>query len=457
VNEHVHEEITTNLPQPVAVSWGAIFAGLFGVLSISWLLYLLGASIGVSVTDAADDTLMDDGLPEMAILWMLLSSLIAYFVGSALASRLANTVDEAVGMMHGFVVWSVATTVMVVMSYYGISALLQTGAEVAKTAGSAAGTTVSTTAEAVGAVGSTVGSAVGSTVRAGAEGTAGLASTVGESEVFERISARLKRRAARAIAAVDPEGGAEVSEEEISAAIDNLDAESIDQLLADLADDDQESAAEMIANETNLSRAQAEELIAGAANELEERLGDPDNDESLAEDLRSQMRSGVAGVIASADTGVSRAEINRALEQLDAESMEEAAYLLLQGETEEATELIVEETDLSRADVEALVSGIQRTYRRQIDQLSGTVSDTVDSVADSASETMEDVAEAASETVETASTYAQQLLWATFASAGLGLAISVLGGWCGVDTHRRLYYDVRKKGAVVPTPPAPIV
>jgi hypothetical protein len=443
VNEHVHEEIRTNVPQPVAVSWGAILAGLFAVLSTSWLLYLLGASIGVSVTDVADDTLMDEGLPEAAIVWMLLSSLVAYFVGSALASRLTNTVDEAIGMMHGFVVWSVATVVMVWLSYLGVSSLLQTGANVAQTTGSVAATVVSATAQGVGAAGSAIGSAVVS----GAEGSAGLASAVADSEAFQRISSRLKRRAAEAIAAADPEGGAEVSAAKIEEAINDLDSEALEQIAADLTDGNQEGAAEAIADQTGLSRAQADELIDGAYAELEERLGDPSNDQSLTEDLQSQLASGVAGVIASADPEggpeISRARINQAMEQLDAELIEEATYLLIQGETDQATDLIVEETNLTRAEVDALVNGVQRTYRRQMSQLSRTMSETMDTVADTATDAMEEVSETVDESVETASTYAQQVLWASFAAAGLGLAVSILGGWCGADTHRRMYYDVR--------------
>ncbi|QDV74705.1 hypothetical protein [Botrimarina mediterranea] len=445
MNEHVHEEIQTNIPQPVAVSWGAIIAGLFAVLSTSWLLYLLGAAIGVSVTDVADDTMMNDGLPEAAIVWMLLSSLIAYFVGSALASRMANTVDEAVGMMHGFVVWSVATVVMVWLSYLGVSSLLQTGASVVQTTGSAATTAISATAQGVGSV----GSAVGSTVASGAEGATGLFSSVADTEAFQRIASRLNRRAAEAIASVDPEGGAEVSAEDVRNAINDLDAETLDQVLADLADNDQDSAAGLIADQTNLSRAQADELISGAYTELEERLGDPDDDQSLAEDLQSQLASNVAGVIASADARggaeVSREDIAEAMEQLDAEAMEEAAYYLIQGETNLATDLIVEETDLSRAEVRALVSGIQRTYRRQVNRLSQTMTGTFDSMAETADKTMDEVVETVDESVETASSYAQQVLWASFAAAGLGLAVSVLGGWCGADTHRRMYYDVRSR------------
>ncbi|QDV79343.1 hypothetical protein [Botrimarina mediterranea] len=445
MNEHVHEEIQTNIPQPVAVSWGAIIAGLFAVLSTSWLLYLLGAAIGVSVTDVADDTMMNDGLPEAAIVWMLLSSLIAYFVGSALASRMANTVDEAVGMMHGFVVWSVATVVMVWLSYLGVSSLLQTGASVVQTTGSAAATAISATAQGVGSV----GSAVGSTVASGAEGATGLFSSVADTEAFQRIASRLNRRAAEAIASVDPEGGAEVSAEAVRNAINNLDAETLDQVLADLADNDQDSAAGLIADQTNLSRAQADELISGAYTELEERLGDPDDDQSLAEDLQSQLASNVAGVIASADARggaeVSREDIAEAMEQLDAEAMEEAAYYLIQGETNLATDLMVEETDLSRAEVRALVSGIQRTYRHQVNRLSQTMTGTFDSMAETADKTMDEVVETVDESVETASSYAQQVLWASFAAAGLGLAVSVLGGWCGADTHRRMYYDVRSR------------
>src|SRR3569832_569620 len=36
------------------ISWGAIIAGLFFVITASWLLFLLGSAIGVSIADASD-------------------------------------------------------------------------------------------------------------------------------------------------------------------------------------------------------------------------------------------------------------------------------------------------------------------------------------------------------------------------------------------------------------------
>ncbi|WP_339750141.1 hypothetical protein [uncultured Rubinisphaera sp.] len=59
VVERRDAEIECNYP---VISWGAIFAGLVVVLSLGWLLHLLGLAFGVSVAGAMDSANMEGGL-----------------------------------------------------------------------------------------------------------------------------------------------------------------------------------------------------------------------------------------------------------------------------------------------------------------------------------------------------------------------------------------------------------
>jgi len=401
------EEIRTTLPKPTRISWGALFAGLFAVLATSWLFYVLGGAIGVSVADTADSTLINSGLTEGVIVWMLLSALVAYFVGGATASRLAGATEDVVGMLHGFVLWSVATVVMLLLGYCGVSSFLQTGQSLASASVAAASTTAG---------------AAERTVASGARGLSSAAAALPEVELSESLRDELTSRVAEAIAAVDAEGDPEVPAETIRASIESLDTATLEDLTQRLIDDDQQSAAELIASETDLTAAQANELIEGAYEALEERLGNPDNEAGLATDLKRQLTSQAAALIAELDPEVSAEAIEEALDDLDRETMSEAATALARGDFERAKDLLTENTDLEDAQIEELVSAVTKTYQEQIDRVGETLN----------------------ETAEAASDYAQAVLWTSFTATGLGLAVSVLGGWCGADTTRRLYYESRQ-------------
>lgn len=429
-NLDYREEVDTNMPTRAPISWGAIFAGTFAMLATSWLLYLLGTAIGVSVADASDDTLMDDGMPQAVALWMVLSAGVAYFIGSALAARLAGTRDDTNGMLHGMTVWSVATVATVILGYYGISGVLQAGQSALSTATSAAGN--------VAAAGANVATTGMQGVATGVQGVASGVSSLSGTELAETIRTRLKRQVAQSIASADQPGGTDVSEADIREAINSLDAETLDQLAAQLADNNQQSASELVASETSLTAAEAEAVISGAYQELEEQLGNPDNDANLATELRRSMANQSAKAIAAFDAkggeNVSSDAIQKAINDLNNEQFQTIASKIVTGNYDEARDLIVEETNLSRAKVNEIVEGVRNSYQSRID----AVGDAVGGAAD-------EVAETASEAVEVASTYAQQVLWAAFATTALGLGVSLLGGWCGADTSRRLYYEVHEK------------
>ncbi len=405
------EEIDTNLPRPTAISWGAILAGLFTMLGVSWLLYLLGVSIGVSIADASDDTLLDDGLPQAVALWMVISAAAAYFIGAALASRLAGAVDETVGMLHGLTLWGVATVATLMLGYCGVSTLLQTGQSFIASTGQAAATAIAGTAEAA---------------ATGASAAVDGAQSLADTELPDDLRSELKNRVAEAVASVDSEE-ADVDPEDVEQAIEGLDDETFNELVANLTDNDQESASELIAESTSLNADQAEALIEGVYEELEERFGDPENDKGLVGDLKSALIDRSAKAVAAFDAEgraeVTAKEVREALRSLDREAFNEIADAAYASEWGRVEDLIVDETDLAEKETKEIVRGVKRAYQSRIDA----------------------AAEAVNDTVERASTYANQVLWAAFATTALGLAVSVLGGWCGVEANNRLYYEVREK------------
>src|SRR3569623_1934867 len=109
------------------ISWGAIIAGLFFVITASWLLFLLGSAIGVSIADASDMEAIGKGFGLGAAIWIVLSGIISFFLGGWVAARLSGRPDDNDGVLHGLTMWSVATVVMLVLGSWGIGSVIHAG------------------------------------------------------------------------------------------------------------------------------------------------------------------------------------------------------------------------------------------------------------------------------------------------------------------------------------------
>lgn len=411
--EHVHHEHThptegeyavaagSRLPR---ISWGAIFAGLVVTLSLAWLLHLLGVSIGVSVADASDTVSMGDGVAGGAAVWIVLSWLISFFIGSLVAARLAGSLEDFSGMLHGLVLWGLGTIVAVYLGYSGISSILNTGQQVVSAA--AAGT-VQAASGVTGAIGTTA-SSVGS----------GITQAM-DTEIARNVRSRLRESAIEAAANMDEQ----LTEQDIRTAVDELDQRTLRRVTQDLMNEDEDGAAQLLADSTELSQQDAKALIDGAYRELEEQFGNPDNDQSLAQDLKDQMAAQVDGYIASLDsqggTEVTAKDVRTAIDKLDAETMSTITNRLVNGDTQGAQRALVANTNLSQEQINAIYSGVEEDITQEIEAYQ----------------------EELNQTAEAISTYTQEVLWLTFAGSALALAVSLGGGWLGADSARRLYVE----------------
>lgn len=169
------EEITTDADRESWLGWGSILAGLLVLIATSWLLYPVGITAGVRIAGATEGDAVGTGLGIGAVIWMLISSLIAYFQGPLLAVRVSGKTDSIVGMLHGLTLWGLATTVLVVLSYMGVTSLLQTGAGI------------------VTSNGSTVASETSSIIAQAADAGQTVASAA-DTQLPDKIQARLQRR-----------------------------------------------------------------------------------------------------------------------------------------------------------------------------------------------------------------------------------------------------------------------
>ena len=88
------------------MSWGAIFAGLIVATAIQIVLGILGIAVGFGAYDLGDSL---QGYGIGAAIWVIVSTLIALFVGGRTTGRLAGIVTRGDGILHGIVLWGVST------------------------------------------------------------------------------------------------------------------------------------------------------------------------------------------------------------------------------------------------------------------------------------------------------------------------------------------------------------
>lgn len=99
---------------PKRISWAAVFAGVILALVIQLVLNMLGTGIGMSTIDPAEgQTPSAAAFGVSAGIWWGVSSLIALFIGGWIAAHLAGIPRKTDGMIHGLLVWSLSTLLLV--------------------------------------------------------------------------------------------------------------------------------------------------------------------------------------------------------------------------------------------------------------------------------------------------------------------------------------------------------
>jgi hypothetical protein len=239
----IEEEVVSSLPARPPISWGAIFAGVVFVLAISWLLYLLGVAFGLTVVEPAEVPEAGEELGWSAAIWMLVTSLIAFFLGGLFTARIAGIIDKTEGMLHGLAVWGVSILLALLLGVAGVSTLLQTGQSLAK------------------------GGAALGTMAAGAIGAADADVNI-PSSVIAALQARLKAEASQTLARAAQDAGEKLSEERARRALDQLDRETTTAIVVQLVRGDPESAKTTLAANTTLNQAEVERLIKGLSQEV---------------------------------------------------------------------------------------------------------------------------------------------------------------------------------------------
>jgi hypothetical protein len=121
------------------VSWGAIFAGAVVALVVQLTLAMLGLGIGLYAYDPGAGS--PAGLGIGAMIWWVLSAIVALFFGGWVASRLSGIQTKTAGVLHGFVTWGLATLATVYLMTSTVGAFLGGGMSLIQGLGNIAGQT----------------------------------------------------------------------------------------------------------------------------------------------------------------------------------------------------------------------------------------------------------------------------------------------------------------------------
>ncbi len=130
-------------------SWGAILAGVAVALVIQLVLNVLGVGIGLSSLDAkvAADNPDAANAAMTATIYIVVSGIVASFVGGLASGRLSGSGRASTAAWHGFTSWAVTTLLVA----YLLTSVV----------GSAIGGTFGALGSVVGGVGKAAASAVG--------------------------------------------------------------------------------------------------------------------------------------------------------------------------------------------------------------------------------------------------------------------------------------------------------
>jgi len=228
----IRESTITEVRQPSQVSWGAIFAGWVLAAGTAWLLYQLGAAIGLTVIDPAkDEAVITRGFSYGAGSWIFLTWIVSLFLGGLFAARLAGRSDKTIGMLHGMTVWGVTAVATVLLGAAGIAGVVQGGASLIS-GGISLGTMAASNSSGGGANRSST--------------SLGL-----EAEIKQSISQALSS------------AGGNVSQANINQAMNQLDGAALAAISGRLLRGDTEGAKNMLALRTNLSRADIDKVVNG--------------------------------------------------------------------------------------------------------------------------------------------------------------------------------------------------
>lgn len=106
------------------VSWAAVFGGTLIMLITLMLLSLLGIGIGIGSINPLEEAQPLQGIGTGALIWWVISNIIAVFTGAYTAAKLTNLSYKYSGVLHGILTWSLYTLISFMIMTSAIGAII---------------------------------------------------------------------------------------------------------------------------------------------------------------------------------------------------------------------------------------------------------------------------------------------------------------------------------------------
>lgn len=98
-----------NIVPRKGISWRAIFAGVICILSLVFLLNLLGMVFGFGTIEPSEESNPLSGLGTASLIWWIITNLIALFAGGYVAARVGVSFYNKSGIVQGIMTWALYT------------------------------------------------------------------------------------------------------------------------------------------------------------------------------------------------------------------------------------------------------------------------------------------------------------------------------------------------------------
>lgn len=106
------------------VSWAAVFGGTLIMLITLMLLSLLGVGVGIGSINPLEEARPLQGIGTGALIWWVISNILAVFAGAYTAAKLTNLSYKYSGALHGILTWSLYTLISFVLMTTAVGAVI---------------------------------------------------------------------------------------------------------------------------------------------------------------------------------------------------------------------------------------------------------------------------------------------------------------------------------------------
>lgn len=98
------------------ISWGAIFAGSVLALAMHLLLSVLGAAVGLSLSDR----ISEDNLRTSVALWTIGIACVSLFVGGIITSSFTVGENKTEAVIYGILMWALTFAIVSALGAHGV-------------------------------------------------------------------------------------------------------------------------------------------------------------------------------------------------------------------------------------------------------------------------------------------------------------------------------------------------